>query len=110
MVAGDAGASLRSVMKDFQHSFPEIQLEFSGVTGRDFAPRLLSEQRVGQFLWDLRFGGAGTNISVLKARGALQELRPVFILPEVKEDKYWYGGFDFGFIDKEKKVCLYLYR
>ena len=25
------------------------------------------------------------------------------LLPEIKDDKNWYGGLDFGFVDKEKR-------
>jgi ABC-type Fe3+ transport system substrate-binding protein len=36
--------------------------------------------------------------------GALEPFRPALILPEVKNDKEWIGGFDGGWADTEKKL------
>ncbi len=106
VVAGVTGASARSVLKDaFQSRYPEIRVEYTGLPGRSITPRIMMERRVGKKLWDIWFGGGGSSIA-LKNEGALQNLRPALILPEVKDDKYWYGGHDFSFIDKEKKYLF----
>jgi len=106
VVAGVTGARARSVLKDaFQSQYPEIKVEYTGLPGRSITPRIMMERRVGRKLWDIWFGGGGSSIA-LKNEGALQNLRPALILPEVKGDKYWNGGLDFSFIDKEKKYLF----
>ena len=94
------------MLKDaFQSKYPEIKVEYTGLPGRSITPRIMMERRVGKKLWDIWFGGGGSSMA-LKAKGGLQNLRQALILPEVKGGKYWYGGFDFSFIDKEK---IYLF-
>jgi len=106
VIAGPTGANARSVLKDkFQSKYPEIKVEYTGLPGRSITPRIMMERRVGKKLWDIWFGGGGSSMA-LKAKGGLQNLRQALILPEVKGGKYWYGGFDFSFIDKEKKYLF----
>jgi len=106
VVAGVTGARARSVLKDaFQSKYPEIEVDYTGLPGRSITPRIMMERRVGRKLWDIWFGGGGSSIA-LKNEGALQDLRPALILPEVKGDKYWNGGVDFSFIDNEKKYLF----
>ena len=56
-------------------------------------------------MWDVLVGGTSTHIRLHRAANALSELRPGLILPEVKDDKNWHGGFKLGFIDKEEKYA-----
>ena len=48
-------------------------------------------------------------MAAFKPAGALDPLRPALILPEVKNDKEWIGGFDSGWADTEKKL-FYTFR
>lgn len=106
IVAGVTGVRARSVLKDaFQSKYPAIEVDYTGLPGRSITPRIMMERRVGRKLWDIWFGGGGSSIA-LKNEGALQNMRPALILPEVKGDKYWYGGLDLSFIDKEKKYLF----
>ncbi len=106
VVTGPTGANARSVLKDgFQSKYSEIEVDYTGVPGRSITPRIMMERRVGRKLWDIWFGGGGSSMA-LKAKGGLQNLRPALILPEVKGGKYWYGGLDFSFIDKEQKYIF----
>jgi len=106
IVSGPTGAIVRGVLTtEFQAKFPEIHVEFSGLRGSQAGPRILTELRAGHILWDIFIGGLSTSLS-LRNSGALAELRPALMLPEVKGSKYWHGGLDFGFLDKEKKYLL----
>ena len=60
----------------FQKAIPGITVEYSGLTGRDFAPRLMAEREGGQYLWDLYVGGTGTANGDLKPRNVLDPIRP----------------------------------
>jgi len=105
VVAGPPGAIYRPIMKDFQTKYPEIQLEFTGLRSSSFASRVLAERKAGKKLWDVFVGGMPGAVRV-KRVGGLAELRPALILPEVKGDKNWYGGVDYGFLDKDKKYVF----
>jgi len=50
-------------------------------------------------------GPTGFDISAKKA-GDLDPIRPLFILPEVRDEKAWFGGFDKAFLDSEKKYIF----
>jgi len=63
----------------------------------------VKEREAGQYLWDLRVGGADALAYRLRDQGHMQEIRSLFVLPEVKDESKWMGGFDLVFLDKEKK-------
>ena len=48
-------------------------------------------------------GPTAFDISAKKA-GDLDPIRPLFILPEVLDEKAWFGGFDKAFLDSEKNI------
>jgi iron(III) transport system substrate-binding protein len=104
VVAGPSGSVMREVLRDFETQYPEITLEYTGIIGRDFAPRVMAERQGGLKLWDVYIGGGNSLYQSLKPAGAVAELRPALILPEVTDDKSWYGGFDYGFTDIDKKL------
>lgn len=49
--------------------------------------------------------GPGSILSFLKPTGALDPLRPVLVLPEVVDEKLWYGG-KFEWADTEERYLL----
>ena len=102
-VAGGVGESYRNAAIGFQKSYPDIQLDYVGVQGRDFAPRVVQERRAGQFLWDVHIGGATSIMTGMVPHGAVDPLRPALILPEVLEDSKWRSGFNDGWMEKDAK-------
>jgi iron(III) transport system substrate-binding protein len=109
VVAEVTGATARKVLKDeFEAKFSQIHVEYSGLTGREIGPRILAERRAGKKLWDVYIGGPNTPISVFKPIGALLNLHPAFVLSDVKENRYWHDGLDFGFTDHERRY-VYAY-
>ncbi len=103
VVAGPPGGVYRQALIGFAKAYPDIQLDFVGIQGRDFAPRIMQERRAGQFLWDAHIGGPNTMFNILLPAKALDPLKPALILPEVLEEKIWSGGFDDGWMDRERK-------
>src|SRR4051812_24396275 len=101
VVYGPPGDTYRAAIATFQEAYPGVQLDFTGVNGRDVIARLLAEREAGQFLVDVYVGGPDTAHSQLKPKGALELLRPALALPDVQADGQWVGGFDAGFMDKE---------
>ena len=41
----------------FETAHPGIKVDVSGLIGRDFVPRILTERRGGAYLWDVYVGG-----------------------------------------------------
>lgn len=103
VVAGPPGEAYRETMTAFIKAYPDIQLDFVGIQGRDFAPRIMQERRAGQFLWDVNIGGASTMFNVLIPEKVLDPFQPALILPDILGDKAWRGGFAEGWVDLEKK-------
>ncbi len=105
VIAGPPGATYRAATLGFQQQYPDIQIEYTGLSGRDIGPRFLMERQADQKLWDVHVGGSNTMHTVLIPGGVLADIRPALLLPEVKDDANWYGGFDFGFTDTAKKYA-----
>jgi len=105
-VAGPPGSAYRDVMRGFEKKYPEIVLEFQSFTPVNFTARFAKERQAGQYLWDVYVTGpTGFDISAKKS-GELDPIRPLFVLPEVLDEKAWFGGFDKAFLDSEKKYIF----
>lgn len=103
VVAGPPGQTFRDALTAFGKSYPEIQVEYVGIQGQDFSPRIMQERRAGQFLWDVLVGGASSMMVSLLPNGVLDPLRPALIVPEILQNNTWKGGFEDGWMDQEKK-------
>jgi iron(III) transport system substrate-binding protein len=106
VVSGPTGAGARKAMTEgFRVKFPEIEVDFTGLQAREASMRVTEERRFGRKLRDVHVGGGSTSLTLKKA-GAFAEFRRALILPEVRNDEYWHGGFDFGFLDNEDKFVF----
>jgi iron(III) transport system substrate-binding protein len=104
-VAGPPGDLFRQVLvESFQKSFPKIQVEFLGGSGRDKVARILRERQGGIYGWDLYISGANSALSAFKPVSGFDPFKPLIVLPEIREDSSWIGGFDAGWADSEKKL------
>jgi iron(III) transport system substrate-binding protein len=105
-VAGPPGSSYCEVMRGFEKKYPEINLEYQGFTPTNFTARFSKERQAGQYLWDVYITGpTGFDIIAKKAR-ELDPIRPIFILPEVRDEVAWLGGFEKAFLDSEKQYIF----
>ena len=91
-----------ALVDGFKATFPDIKVNFTGLSGRDAIPKILSERAAGIYAWDVYIGGSSSVMGSLKPAGALAAIKPALILPEVLDDKNWLGGFESGFMDLEK--------
>ena len=92
-----------ALVDGFKAAYPDIKVNFTGLSGRDAIPKILSERAAGVYAWDVYIGGSSSVMGSLKPAGALAPIRPALILPEVLDDKNWLGGFAAGFMDLEQK-------
>lgn len=111
IVSGPSGKLWQTLLETFQKDYPDIKIQVTSFAGRDFWPRVIKEREVGRHLWDLRVGGTETQIYKLISEGALADVRPMLLLPEVADENNWYGGFKGVFLDNGKKYvpsfCAY---
>jgi iron(III) transport system substrate-binding protein len=98
-----SGRAWRDALAKFQEAYPDIKTEMTPVASRDFWPRIVKEHEAGQYLWDLRIGGIDAPSYDMKNKGELAPVKPLFILPEITNEKNWGAGFNGLFLDKEKQ-------
>jgi len=98
-----SGRAWRDALAKFQEAYPDIKTEMTPVASRDFWPRIVKEHEAGQHLWDLRIGGIDAPAYNMKNKGELAPVKPLFILPEITDEKNWGAGFNGLFLDKEKQ-------
>jgi iron(III) transport system substrate-binding protein len=91
-----------ALVDGFKEAYPDIKVNFTGLSGRDAIPKIISERAAGIYAWDVYIGGSSSVMGSLKPAGALAAIKPALILPEVLDDKNWLDGFDAGFMDLEK--------
>lgn len=92
VVGVPASAELRrSLETAFAKRFPGVELEISTARGPTNASKIAAEHAAGVRYYDALISGSLTPLSLLNA-GILEAIEPLFILPEVKDPKRWYGG------------------
>jgi len=106
-VHGGPGKLYAEVMTEgFRQAYPQIKINFTGLSGRDAIPKILREREAGLYNWDVYVGGTPSILQALMPAGAFAPLRPALLTAEVLDDKAWYGGLDAGWMDKTKTFVL----
>ena len=90
------------IFKLFSQAYPEIKLDHTNLESDAFAPRLVQERRAGIYTWDVATIPTSTALQVMKQSGVWDPIRPVITLPEARSDASWRGGFEAGFLDRDK--------
>lgn len=104
-ITGPGGPEARDALTGpFTKKFG-IAVDFIGGSGRTTAPRVLTERRARQYLWDIYIQGTTTGLTSLIPTGAFDPLEPALILPEVKDPKYWRGG-GIEFVDERRQLMV----
>jgi iron(III) transport system substrate-binding protein len=96
------GQLWRDLLTTFTQDYPEIRLELTGQLAGDFWPRLRQERAAGQYVWDLRVAGFGTDGFHERDAGTLDPIRPR-LRPDIADDSKWLGGLEALFVDKDKQ-------
>lgn len=68
-----------------------VDMELLPARGPQNASRIVSEYKAGVKYFDVFMGGTGTYESMAED-GMVEAMPPNWILPEVKEEKYWWAG------------------
>lgn len=96
-----SGDIRQAISKSFNAKYG-IELELVSARGTEVAEKIATLRRAGLFLADVFIGGSTTPTTTLKPRGDLQPLKPLLVLPEVIDQKLWFGG-GLVFTDKERQ-------
>jgi iron(III) transport system substrate-binding protein len=100
MVAGEE--AYNDIFKAFTKKFG-IETEATVARPSQALARMRTEQKNGQFLFDLWMGGTSNMSNVASPAGLLEPMEKYFILPEVKDPKAWrHPNFLFG--DSQRAV------
>ena len=97
------GQGYARVLKLFSQAYPDIKVDHTSLEPVDFAPRLINERKAGVYTWDVATMPTSTALQVLKPAGVWDPIRPV-ILPEARNNANWRGGFEAGFLDRDKQL------
>ena len=102
------GQGYTRIVKLFSRAHPEIKLDHTNLESADFAPRLLQERKAGVYTWDVTTIPTSTALQVLKQAGVWDPIRPAIVVPEARNDANWRGGFEAGFLDRDKLSYAFL--
>ena len=99
------GQGYARVLKLFAQAYPEIKVDHTNLEPVDFSPRIINERKAGVYTWDVATMPTSTALQVLRPAGVFDPIRPAIIAPDAKNDTSWRGGFEAGFLDKDKHLA-----
>ena len=99
------GQGYARIFKLFSQAYPDIKLEHSNLEPVEFSPRVIQERKASVFTWDVATMPMSTALQVLKPAGVWDPIRPVIVATEARNNANWRGGFDAGFLDRDKNLA-----
>lgn len=95
----------RGLIEGFRKAYPGVTLDYTGMGGSMMPPKIAAERRAGLHTVDMVIMGTTTALAGL--RQFAQPIKPLLILPDVKDPKYWWGGkLDFSDIGEEINLVM----
>ena len=99
-----AGVGYRRWLDAFERAFPGVPVDHQQVNAAlDLIPRMDNERKAGLYSWDVLITAGPIAFGRLRPAGMLDPVGPLLIHPEATGDQGWRGGFDAGWLEKEKK-------
>lgn len=99
-----AGASWRKIGEAFEAAFPGITAEVTTFgSSRLWTPRVVQEWQAGIVNWDITQIQTDDIVQTLMPAGMIAPTRADLIRPDVLDDNAWHRGYEFGWVDAEKK-------
>lgn len=83
--------AIEDILDRFSNEFG-IEVEKSAARPSTAVPRIMTEQKAGQYNWDVMVQPVNNVRLVLEPAGALQPVLPLLVIDEVKNPDNWYGG------------------
>ncbi len=92
-VIGPQGSEVRDALTlPFQKKYPEIKVDFQGMSPAAMSPKLLPELAAGRNSTDVVIAGTTTMLESLLPANALVSLKPLLSGPNTKDPSQWFGG------------------
>lgn len=108
VVVGSPDPVMRAeIIPRFQKQFG-IQVEFIAGSSGPIVNRIRTERAAGLYSVDVYLAGSSTTVTVLYPEKMIDPIKPLLILPEVTEGKYWKRGEPW-FVDPERQSILVLF-
>ncbi len=93
VIMGPPGSDVRDAYTlGFQKKYPEIQVDFTSMSGAEVAPKLLAELKANQYLTDIVVAGTTTALLSLVPAKAVVPLQPYLVTPETRDTSKWENG------------------
>jgi iron(III) transport system substrate-binding protein len=99
------GQGYGRVLKLFAQAYPEVKVDHTNLEPVEFSPRIINERKAGVYTWDVATMPTSTALQVLRPAGVFDPIRPAIIAPDARNDASWRGGFEAGFLDKDRKLA-----
>lgn len=99
------GQAYGRVLKLFAQTYREIKVNHTNLEPGDFSPRIISERKAGVYTWDVATMPTTTALQVLRPAGVFDPVRPAIVAPEARNDASWRGGFEAGFLDRDRRLA-----
>ena len=99
------GQGYARVLKLFAQAYPDIKIDHTNLEPVEFSPRVINERKAGVYTWDVCTMPMTTALQVLKPAGVWDPIRPAIVTPAARSDASWRGGFEAGFLDKDKRLA-----
>ncbi|MSQ27104.1 MAG: extracellular solute-binding protein [Dehalococcoidia bacterium] len=98
------GSQFRKFLDTFEAAFPGIMVQHTAGNASAIVPKIIQERQGGVYSQDLMLATVTTPLINLRPANALEPVRPLIFRGDVIDDKVWSGGFEAGFLDKEKRM------
>jgi iron(III) transport system substrate-binding protein len=99
------GQGYARVLKLFSQTYPDIKLEHTNLEPVEFSPRVIQERKASVYTWDVATMPMSTALQVLKPAGVWDPIKAVIVASEARNNASWRGGFDAGFLDRDKNLA-----
>jgi iron(III) transport system substrate-binding protein len=109
VVLGQPSPAMRNeILPKFTERYG-IKVELIAGQSSTTVGKVRTERAAGIYSVDVFMSNGGTSISVLYAEKLIDPLKPLLVLPEVKDPAKWKGGV-IPFADPEKEYLLLMFR
>ncbi len=93
VIMGPAGSDVKDAYTlGFQKKYPEIEVDFTGMSGAAQTPKLLAELKANQYLTDIVINGTGPILLDMMPANAVAPLQPYLATPETRTTSKWENG------------------
>ena len=98
------GSQFRKFLDTFEAAVPGVTVQHTAGNASAIVPKIIQERQGGIYTYDVMLATVTTPFFNLKPAGAVEPVRPLIFRGDVIDDKVWSGGFEAGFLDKDKRM------